>query len=72
MVAGLFFKINVDKVLSWNLSVSVVTAANSHSHAHSLRVQYYVNHVRRTNVQHRDTKSSNHSKIISHNVGLRQ
>ena len=42
--------------------------ANSHYHAHSLRIKYYVNCVRRTNVQHTDTKSSNHSEIISHNL----
>ena len=43
-------------------------ADNSHYYAHSLHVQYYVNHVRRINVQHKDTKSSNHSETISYNI----
>ena len=44
------------------------TSADSRYHAHSLRIQYYANHVRKTNVQHTDTKSGNHSEIISHNL----
>ena len=40
--------------------------ANSHNYAHSLCIQYYVNHVPRTNVQHTDTKSTSHSEIISY------